>query len=94
MIICSCNVLSEEQVLETLRSPEKPRSAGETYRCLGCAPRCGRCVETVRALVAKAHLEDCQVGCPGCPVAAQDNSGCAPDEAQPEDARVILIAAE
>lgn len=72
MIICSCNVLSEEQILETLQRPPeegRPRSAGEAYRCLGCAPRCGRCLETVRALVAQAHLENCNVGCPSCPAA-------------------------
>ncbi len=73
MIICSCNVLSEAQVLEILQRPpeDRPRSAGQAYRCLGCAPRCGRCLETVRALVAKAQteapLENCHVGCPSCP---------------------------
>jgi len=69
VIICSCNVLSEAQVLETLKlgMEGRPASAGQTYRCLGCAPRCGRCVETVRALVAKAHLDNCTVGCAACP---------------------------
>ena len=95
MIICSCNVLSEEQVLEILQRPPegRPRSAGEAYRCLGCAPRCGRCLETVRALVAKAHLENCNVGCPDCPSteAAQESDAQSPDaESEP----VFLIAAE
>ncbi len=69
MIICSCNVLSEAQILETLKlgNDSRPQSAAQTYRCLGCAPRCGRCVETVRKLVAKAHLENCHVGCAECP---------------------------
>jgi bacterioferritin-associated ferredoxin len=76
VIICSCNVLSEAQILETLqREPQgRPRSVGEAYRCLGCAPRCGRCLETVRALVVKAHLENCNVGCPTCPANEHDNS--------------------
>ena len=94
MIICSCNVLSEEQVLETLQRPDgRPRSAGEAYRCLGCAPRCGRCLETVRALVAKAHLENCNVGCPSCPAAegAQENDAVSSDT---ETQTIILIAAE
>jgi bacterioferritin-associated ferredoxin len=95
VIICSCNVLSEEQVLETLqRLPEgRPRSVGEAYRCLGCAPRCGRCLETVRKLVAQAHLENCNVGCPSCPAAegAQQSDAVSTDfESEP----VILIAAE
>jgi len=69
VIICSCNVLSEEQILATLeRSARvKSRTPGEAYRCLGCAPQCGRCLQSVRALLAKADLEDCKVGCPGCP---------------------------
>jgi bacterioferritin-associated ferredoxin len=69
VIVCSCNVLSEAQILETLKGEggERPRSAGEAYRCLGCAPRCGRCVATVRALAERVHLENCRVGCPACP---------------------------
>jgi bacterioferritin-associated ferredoxin len=71
VIICSCNVLSEAQILATLEpdSAVRPRSAGEAYRCLGCAPRCGRCAQTVRKLVERAHLENCNVGCPACPAA-------------------------
>lgn len=95
MIICSCNVLSEEQVLETLQRPPegRPRSAGEAYRCLGCAPRCGRCLEAVRKLVAEAHLENCNVGCPSCPAGegAQESDAISADfESKP----VFLIAAE
>lgn len=95
MIICSCNVLSEEQVLETLRrSPEgRPRSAGEAYRCLGCAPQCGRCVKTVRALVAKAHLENCNVGCPSCPGLESEAERDAVSDAG-ESETIVLIAAE
>jgi bacterioferritin-associated ferredoxin len=69
LIICSCNVLSEAQILATLETEgvPRPRTAGQAYRCLGCAPRCGRCVQTVRALIAKAQLTNCQVGCTTCP---------------------------
>jgi len=69
VIICSCNVLTEAQVLETLKlgHDSRPKSVAQTYRCLGCAPRCGRCLETVRKLVAKAHLDHCHVGCAECP---------------------------
>jgi bacterioferritin-associated ferredoxin len=95
VIICSCNVLSEEQVLEILQRPpeDRPRSAGEAYRCLGCAPRCGRCVETVRKMVADVRLENCNVGCPSCPASegAQERDAVSPDfEYNP----VFLIAAE
>jgi len=77
VIVCSCNVLTEAQILESLRSEAggRPRSAGQAYRCLGCAPRCGRCVQTVRALVDRVHLENCNVGCAGCPAHEVDGTG-------------------
>jgi bacterioferritin-associated ferredoxin len=89
VIVCSCNVLSEAQILESLHGDPsgRPRSAGQAYRCLGCAPRCGRCIQTVRALAERAHLESCKVGCPSCP--AQEEAA----EAAPAEAR-CLIAAE
>jgi bacterioferritin-associated ferredoxin len=56
VIICSCNVLSEAQLVIVMQAeaPAPPRSPAEAYRCLGCAPRCGRCAKTIRALI-KAH---------------------------------------
>jgi len=89
VIVCSCNVLSEAQILESLKGDPagRPRSAGEAYRCLGCAPRCGRCIQTVRALAERAHLETCKVGCPSCP--AQHEAGAAEPVVMP-----YLIAAE
>ena len=69
MIVCSCNVLSEEQILAALKRSArvKSRTPGEAYRCLGCAPQCGRCLPSVRDLLAKAGLDDCKVGCATCP---------------------------
>lgn len=89
MIICSCNVLSETQVLETLKLGATHQAAGTAYRCLGCAPRCGRCVETVRALLHKAHMDNCKVGCADCPALEHAHTS------EPERvASVHLIAAE
>jgi bacterioferritin-associated ferredoxin len=89
VIICSCNVLSEADILETLKSESsaKPRSPVAAYRCLGCAPRCGRCLATVRALLAEARIADCQVGCPTCPGAEHAHE----HDSEPER---WLIAAE
>jgi bacterioferritin-associated ferredoxin len=69
MIVCSCNVLSDTEILATLRSEDssRPRSPVQAYGCLGCAPQCGRCLVTVRALLANARGADCQVGCATCP---------------------------
>jgi bacterioferritin-associated ferredoxin len=65
MIVCSCNVLSKAQVLATLQleGAARPRSPGQAYRRLGCAPRCGRCVATIRALLVDVHRDGCKLGC-------------------------------
>jgi bacterioferritin-associated ferredoxin len=89
VIVCSCNVLSDKQILATSQFGTGPKAAGQVYRCLGCAPRCGRCLETVRALVAQAHLDNCQVGCAACPAAdAHHDDGRTAAEAP------VLVAAE
>jgi bacterioferritin-associated ferredoxin len=52
MIVCSCNVLSDRQISDALvRAPGSVRTVGQIYRCLGCRPRCGSCVRTMRALL-------------------------------------------
>jgi bacterioferritin-associated ferredoxin len=60
MIVCSCNVLSETQVRETVNAAAA-RTAGEVYRCLGCSPRCGRCVRTIRAIMDDALGRPCDL---------------------------------
>lgn len=89
MIVCSCNVLSDKQILATLKLGAGPQAASQVYRCLGCAPRCGRCLETVRALLAQAQLDNCQVGCAACPAheAGTTNEGAA--DPQPEVTALI-----
>lgn len=69
MIVCSCNVLTEAQILATLESEDavRPRSPAQAYRCLGCAPDCGRCLVTVRKLLQEARGSACDVGCAVCP---------------------------
>jgi len=74
VIVCSCNVLSEAAILATLRSEQegRPRSPAQAYHCLGCAPQCGRCLPSVRALLAEARIANCHVGCPTCPGAERE----------------------
>ncbi|MFN3481952.1 (2Fe-2S)-binding protein [Rhabdaerophilum calidifontis] len=69
MIICSCNALTRAQILEAAASepPHAPRSPAQTYRCLGCAPDCGRCLVTVRRILGEARAGACAVSCPACP---------------------------
>ncbi|WP_210254814.1 bacterioferritin-associated ferredoxin [Methylocapsa sp. S129] len=94
MIVCSCNVLSHTQILATLDSEDdaRPRSPAQAYGCLGCAPQCGRCLVTVRALLAHARGANCNVGCAICPGAAgEDHSH---HNAHPHAPVPFLIAAE
>jgi len=58
MIICSCNVLSDNQV-RTAVNNDAPRSAAQVYGCLGCSPQCGRCVTTIRRIMDEALVGAC-----------------------------------
>ncbi len=74
MIVCSCNVLTDRDVKACLSpGPGCPRTPAQVYRCLGCAPNCGRCASTIRAIMDAAAAEaerlnrSCKAGC--CPMA-------------------------
>jgi bacterioferritin-associated ferredoxin len=69
MIVCSCNVLTKQQILDTVATETAgaPRTPVQTYRCLGCAPDCGRCLVTVRAILTEARGAQCAIGCAECP---------------------------
>jgi bacterioferritin-associated ferredoxin len=67
MIICSCNVLSDDEVRTALAGPDlPPRTAGQVYGCLGCSPQCGRCARTIKRIMDEA-LGGCADACAGCP---------------------------
>jgi bacterioferritin-associated ferredoxin len=52
MIVCSCNVLTDQDVRGALSGNEAPpRSTGDVYRCLGCSAQCGRCARTIRRIM-------------------------------------------
>ena len=69
MIVCSCRVLTDQDFTSTLATelPGCPRSAADAYRCLGCGPECGRCLKTVRRILAEARAasrcHDCLQEC-------------------------------
>jgi bacterioferritin-associated ferredoxin len=66
MIICSCNVFSDDEVRTALvGSGLPPRTAGEVYNCLGCSPQCGRCARTIRRI-----MDEALGACAACPMAA------------------------
>jgi bacterioferritin-associated ferredoxin len=72
MIVCHCNVLTKAAILAAIgENPlSMPESPVQVHRCLGCAPRCGRCLSTVRDLLAEAKISTVAVGCGSCPVGA------------------------
>jgi bacterioferritin-associated ferredoxin len=52
MIVCSCNVISDQAIRACLDSgPESPRTPGQVQRCLGCRPQCGSCFATISSLI-------------------------------------------
>ena len=64
MIICSCNVLSDDAVRTAVSGAAAPRTTGQVYGCLGCSPQCGRCATTIRRIMDEA-LGACAGACPG-----------------------------
>ena len=53
MIVCSCNVLTDQAVRSAV-SEDAPRTAGQIYGCLGCSPQCGRCARTIKKIMTEA----------------------------------------
>jgi len=61
MIVCSCNVFSDQDVRSTLTASEKaPRTTCQVYRCLGCSAQCGRCARTMDEALVAAGPACCQ----------------------------------
>jgi bacterioferritin-associated ferredoxin len=55
MIICSCNVLSEKQVLSVLANAQHGRTTvSQVYAGLGCRAKCGGCTPTIKRLREEA----------------------------------------
>ena len=66
MIVCSCNVLTDQDVRTALGAEQTPRTTGQVYGCLGCSAQCGRCARTIRKIMDEA-LEAAGAACSGCP---------------------------
>lgn len=59
MILCSCNVLTLNRLLETARlvqaaDPTLPVTPGRVLRQMGVRPRCGTCLSLIRDLLRDA----------------------------------------
>jgi len=68
MIVCSCNVLSDQDVRAAVQTEARPRSAGQVYGCLGCSAQCGRCARTIKAIMDEALGRPCDVCAVTCPL--------------------------
>ena len=51
MIVCSCNVLSENQIRSAIASAVPGPRMSSVYASLGCAAKCGRCAHTVKIIL-------------------------------------------
>jgi bacterioferritin-associated ferredoxin len=51
MIVCSCNVLTDDDVRSALARTAGPRTAGQVYDSLGCRAQCGCCARTIRRIM-------------------------------------------
>jgi bacterioferritin-associated ferredoxin len=53
MIVCSCNVLSDQDVRSVVEA-ERTRATSQIYGCLGCSAQCGRCARSIRRIMGEA----------------------------------------
>jgi bacterioferritin-associated ferredoxin len=68
MIVCSCNILSDDDVRNAVSTAEQlPRNAKQVYGCLGCSAECGRCARTIKTIIEEALGACAEACCPGCP---------------------------
>lgn len=65
MIVCSCNVLSDQDVRSAVEA-ERRRSTSRVYSYLGCSAKCGRCAPTIRRLMDETLGSTHAASCNGC----------------------------
>jgi bacterioferritin-associated ferredoxin len=53
MIVCSCNVLSDQNVRSAVAA-ERTHSTSRVYGLLGCSAQCGLCARIIRNIMAGA----------------------------------------
>jgi bacterioferritin-associated ferredoxin len=81
MIVCSCNVLSDHDVRDAVRSAEDlPRHPKQVYGCLGCSAECGRCARTIKTIIDEALGACAKACCAGCPHSGTNAHLQTPDE--------------
>jgi bacterioferritin-associated ferredoxin len=51
MIVCSCNVFSENEVRRVLERAVRPPRISQVYARLGYTRQCGRCARTIKRIM-------------------------------------------
>jgi len=68
MIVCSCNVISDQDVRNAVSAAgDLPRNPKQIYGCLGCSAECGRCARTIKTIIDEALGACAKACCSGCP---------------------------
>jgi bacterioferritin-associated ferredoxin len=58
MIVCSCNVFSDNEVRTALARAVRPPRVSQVYASLGHARQCGRCARTIKKIMDEASEMD------------------------------------
>ena len=64
MIVCSCNVLSDQDIRSAVKAG-RTHSISQVYGCLGCRAQCGRCARTIRRIIDEARGSARAASCNG-----------------------------
>ena len=51
MIICSCNVFSDQQLRSALAKATQRLRMSQIYDCLGGSAQCGQCAHTIKRIM-------------------------------------------
>jgi bacterioferritin-associated ferredoxin len=54
MIVCSCNVFSDQQLCSVLAKSTQRLRMSQAYDYLGSRVKCGRCAHTIKQIMAQA----------------------------------------
>ena len=52
MIVCSCNVFSDQQVRSALAKATQRLRMSQIYDCLGGSAQCGQCAHTIKWIIS------------------------------------------
>lgn len=93
MIVCSCNVLTDDDVRSAMSaSGDLPRTARQVYGCLGCSAQCGRCARTIQKIMKDALGACAKECCAGCPHSGAHTHAQVPVEHMKVDLDQIVTA--